>query len=188
MRHICAHISLQRTACGSRSSHAIDSPCCGAPVTLSLRTPGRLLLPERLAPGNEPTVRFEPPAHGPKASITKVAAGRMTRTTSLDLLTGEATYISHGEGGLFGEGVLRFDEIDTALSHSLRRELRIVGDDPLSARYRLTQTYEMGRPGWAIRIETATAMSATATHFCLDGEVTASANGEIVCQRQYHAS
>ena len=69
------------------------------------------------------------------------------------------------KGGLFGEGVFRFDEIDTTIATDLRRELTIGADDPLSARYRLTQSYEMGREGWRIRIETETSMSATKTDF-----------------------
>ncbi len=110
----------------------------------------------------------------------------MTRTTALDLLPNTATYITHGEGGLFGEGVQRFDEIDTTLSHSLKRELTIRGDDPLSAHYRLTQDYEMGREGWAIRIEVKTSMRATATDFILEGEVRALANGEVAAERRWH--
>ena len=98
----------------------------------------------------------------------------MTRTTALDLLTGVASYVTHGEGGLFGEGAHRFDEIDTTMSHSLRRELTIGADDPLTARYRLTQSYEMGREGWRIRIETHTSMHATATDFVVQAKVDAS--------------
>ena len=77
------------------------------------------------------------------------------------------------------EGVLRFDEIDTTLSHSLRRELKIRGSEPLSAHYRLTQEYEMGRENWTIRIEINMAMRATAEDFVLQGEVKAFANGAL---------
>ena len=52
---------------------------------------------------------------------------------------------------------------------TLKRELSIGGEDPLTARYRLTQTYEFGREGWRIRIETETSMRATATDFLLTG-------------------
>jgi hypothetical protein len=109
----------------------------------------------------------------------------MTRSTALDLLSNTATYITQGEGGLFGEGVLRFDEIDTTLSHGLKRELTIKGDDPLSARYRLTEEYEMGREGWQIRIEVKTSMRATASDFILEGEMKALANGEVAASRAW---
>lgn len=156
------------------------------PVTLTLRCPGRLTLPLRQAGADEPVIAFEPALSAARTPTTKVAEGRMARTTSLDLLTDTATYVTEGEGGLFGEGVLRFDEIDTTLSHSLRRELTVRGDDPLSARYRLTESYEMGREGWQIRIEVKTAMQATATDFILEGELRASANGELAAERRWH--
>lgn len=156
------------------------------PVTLTLRCPGRLSLPLRQAGADEPVIAFEPALSAARTPTTKVAEGRMARTTSLDLLTDTATYVTEGEGGLFGEGVLRFDEIDTTLSHSLRRELTVRGDDPLSARYRLTESYEMGREGWQIRIEVKTAMQATATDFILEGELRASANGELAAERRWH--
>ncbi|PRH84188.1 peptidase S15 [Labrys okinawensis] len=156
------------------------------PVTLTLRCPGRLTLPVRRARADDVVIAFEPALSAARTPTTKVAEGRMARTTSLDLLTDTATYVTEGEGGLFGEGVLRFDEIDTTLSHSLRRELTVRGDDPLSARYRLTESYQMGREGWQIRIEVKTAMQATATDFILEGELKASANGEMAAERRWH--
>lgn len=159
-------------------------------VTLSLRCPGALHLPVRAespesAGSLESLVAFEPPASAARAPMTRVAEGRMTRTTALDLLTNTATYITCGEGGLFGEGVLRFDEIDTTLSHGLRRELTIQGDDPLSARYRLVEDYAMGRQGWDIRIEVKTSMQASASEFILEGELRAFANGEVAAERRW---
>lgn len=154
-------------------------------ATLTVHCPGRLVLPVRPPDAADAAIRFEPPARGEKAPVSKVAEGRMTRSTALDLLSGVATYVTQGEGGLFGEGVLRFDEIDTTLSHSLRRKLTIGRDDPLSARYRLTQDYEMGREGWRIRIETRTGMRATATDFVLEGTVTAFENGTVAATRRW---
>ncbi|WP_413989717.1 CocE/NonD family hydrolase [Labrys okinawensis] len=154
-------------------------------VTLTLRCPAELRLPVR-AKKEEPDVIFEPAMSAARTPATMVTEGQMTRTTALDLLTNTATYVTQGEGGLFGEGVLRFDEIDTTLSHSLRRELTIKGDDPLSACYRLTETYEMGRKGWDIRVEVKTSMQATATDFILEGELKAFANGEVAAERRWH--
>jgi uncharacterized protein len=153
-------------------------------ATLTLRCPGMLRLPVR-APKKERPVSFEPPLSAARAPTTKVEEGRVTRTTTLDLLSDIATYITHGEGGLFGEGVLRFDEIGTTLSHSLKRELTIKGGDPLSALYRLTEAYGMGREGWDIRIEARTSMRATTTDFILEGELRALANGEVAVERRW---
>jgi hypothetical protein len=108
--------------------------------------------------------------------VTVVSPSRMTRTFELDLITDTARYVTTGEGGLFGEGVIRFEDIDTVVSHDLRRELTIRGDDPLSASFVLTQTYIMGRKGWMIRIETTTRMSATANSFRIEGSLQAFEN------------
>jgi uncharacterized protein len=154
-------------------------------ATLTMRMPGKLVLPVRPPDPRDETIRFEPPLRGSPAPVTKMAEGRMTRTSSLDLLTGTATYVTHGEGGLFGEGVLRFDEIDTTISHELRRELTIGAKDPLTARYHLTQSYELGREGWRIRIETRTTMHATATDFVLRGSLRAYENGTLARSRDF---
>jgi len=153
-------------------------------ATLTLSLPGRLTLPVRPADAGDAAIAFEPPARGRPAPVTKVADGRVTRTTTLDLLSGTATYVTHGEGGLFGEGVLRFDDIDTVISHDLKRELSIGATDPLSARYHLTQRYELGREGWRILIETRTSMRATATDFVLTANIQAYENGELSASRE----
>jgi len=153
-------------------------------ATLTLSLPGRLTLPVRPADAGDAAIAFEPPARGRPAPVTKVADGRVARTTTLDLLSGTATYVTHGEGGLFGEGVLRFDDIDTVISHDLKRELSIGATDPLSARYHLTQRYELGREGWRILIETRTSMRATATDFVLTANIQAYENGELSASRE----
>lgn len=141
-------------------------------------------LPVR-AVGDGKQVRFEPPAHGPLTPMTQIDPGTVRRWTEQDHETGVNTYITEGVGGLFGEGVLRFDEINTELSHSLRRELSIRDDDPLSARYVLTQTYEMSRDGWRIKIESRTEMRSDEGSFYLIGELLAFENGRIVKTRQW---
>jgi predicted acyl esterase len=152
---------------------------------LTARLPGRLVLPVRPADPAEAAVGFEPPQRGAAAPSTKTAEGRMKRIAALDLLTGVACYVTHGEGGLFGEGAHRFDEIDTTVAHDLKREFSIGADDPLTARYRLTQSYELGREGWRIRIETTTSMRATATDFLLQGQLRAYENDALAATRDF---
>jgi len=154
-------------------------------ATLTLTLPGKLILPVRLQDARDASIGFEHPLSGKPAPASKVKEGRFSRSSSLDLMTGVSTYVTHGEGGLFGEGVLRFEEIDMTVDHGLRRELTIGADDPLTARYRLTQHYELGREGWRIRIEAETAMRATATHFILEGHVRVFENGEPAGSRDF---
>ena len=155
-----------------------------ATITLDLGG-SRFGLPVRQVRKTEPGVVLEPPAHGASAPITQLSESRLARYITLDSLTGEATYVTVGEGGLFGEGVQRFDEIDMLVNHGLTRRLTVSADDPLSARSVITQSYEMGRDGWRIRIETEAEMTGTAETFRLTGAVRAFENGILVVERAW---
>ncbi len=153
-------------------------------ATLTFRTAGCcLVLP--VLPADRPEPAMFPPAHGPRTPITQLDPGSVRRYSMQDHVTGEQTYVTDGVGGVFGEGVLRFDDIGTEVGHSLKRELVIRDDDPLSARYVLRQTFEMGREGWRTRSEIRTAMHSDATHFHLSGELDAFENGEHVARREW---
>ncbi len=153
-------------------------------ATLTLDTAASALrLPCRA--GGDASVPMLPALHGTDAPTTQVDPGRIARSSQIDHLTGEFVYVTEGEGGLFGEGVLRFDDIDTTLAHSLRREFRIRPDDPLSARYQLTQSYEMGREGWLSRTETQTVMTAQADSFTLTCAMTVKENGKTIWSRDW---
>jgi len=154
-------------------------------ATLTVRTPGKLTLPVRAPDPRDERIAFEAPARGAAAPVTKVAEGRMARTASFDLIKGMAAYVFDGQGGLFGEGAHRFDEIDSTVSHDLKREFTIGADDPLTARYRLTQSYELGREGWRIRIETQTSMQASASEFLLKGSLLAFEDGDLAASREW---
>jgi hypothetical protein len=143
----------------------------------------RLFLPVRLPRAEDGLVQFEPPTAGQAAPVTPVSPARNRRETRFDWLTGISTYTSEGEGGLFGEGVVRFDDIGTMLNHSLRRELTIEKDDPLSASYAIEQSYVLSRDDWDIRIETRTQMTATSQQFRLSGTLRALKHGKEVGSR-----
>ena len=149
--------------------------CAGSQIDLPVRSPR----------ADDAAIAFEPPAHGPLTPRELVAAGEIKRSFFLDLIKDEATYITSGEGGVFGEGIIRFPEIDTTIAHSLARKLAIRGNDPLSARFELTQSIDLGRDGWQIRIETETAMTSTATDYRLTGTVRTWANGEAFMTRTW---
>jgi putative CocE/NonD family hydrolase len=155
-------------------------------ATLTISTGESVLrLPRRIPRAEDAAIGFEPPAHGPLTPREVVAPGEIKRSFSLDLIRDEATYVTSGEGGVFGEGIIRFPEIDTTVAHSLARKLVIKGDDPLSARFSLTQSIDLGRDGWRIRIETETAMSATADSYRLTGTVRTFADGEPFVTRTW---
>lgn len=155
------------------------------PATISIDTAASALeLPVRQH-NRGPQVAFEPPAHGPLTPVTVLDPGSVQRFSIQNHVTGEHTYVTEGIGGLFGEGILRLEAIDFQVAHSLKRELTIRDDDPLSARYVLTQSYEMGREGWRTLISTRADMRSDADNFYIAGTLSARLNGELVAERQW---
>ena len=154
-------------------------------ATLSIRADESALdLPVRVG-GERQAITFEPPIHGPRTPVTTVEPGIVRRFTVQDHVSGEMTYITEGIGGVFGEGILRFDDVDVQLAHGMKRELTIRDDDPLSARYVLTQSYEMGREGWRTRVNTRAQMHSDRANFYLSCTLIAQLNGELVAERKW---
>ena len=155
---------------------------CAATLTIDSAA-SQLHLPVR--PGGDTHAGFAPPAHGLDVPVTMIRPARLERSVTTDFLTGNVTYVTDGQGGLFGEGILRFDEIGTTLSHSLRRELTIHTDDPATAAYTLRQSYEMGREGWETVIALDSEMTSDRENFYLKAQMTVQHNGEHVTTRDW---
>ena len=154
-------------------------------ATLTIHTKGSSLkLPVRQSEGAPLTM--PPPAHGPRTPLTQLDPGSVKRYSVQDHVSGETTYVTEAVGGVFGEGVLRFDEIGTEVSQGIKRTLTIKDDDPLSARYLLTQSFALGREGWRSRVETRAEMSSDRENFFLKGDLSAFLNGELVAERHWH--
>jgi len=155
-------------------------------VTLTVHAAGtQLALPVRTGQRLDGTNPFAAPESAPRTPVSKVADGHLKREVHHDLMTGAMTYVTDGEGGVFGEGILRFDEIDTVVNHAMRRELTIHPEDPLSAHYRIRQSYDQKRDGWDIHIETETVMTSTRTDLILTGKLDAFENGKRVASRNW---
>jgi hypothetical protein len=155
-------------------------------VTMTVHTANtRLELPVRSGQSMDGTNPFAAPEAAPRTPVSKVADGHLKREVHHDLLTGVVTYVTDGEGGVFGEGILRFDDIDTVVNHAMRRELTIHPDDPLTAHYRILQSHDLKRDGWDIRIETDTVMTSTRSELILTGRLDAFENGRRIASRNW---
>jgi len=184
---VCGH----RVSAGHRLRLAVSTACwplvwpARDPATMTVLTEGsRLVLPIRRPAKSDPEVHFAAPRHGPAAPATRLAESRMARRVGFDLITDTATVVTEGIGGLFGEGVVRWDDIGTEIAHDLTRTMT-VGRDPLSAETRIVQRYAMGRDGWRIRIETETALVGDAEAFTITGELRAYEGERLVRQRHW---
>ncbi len=145
----------------------------------------RLLLPVRKPRPDDGGNPFPPVEMAPLAPASVVSDGRIARRFGYDAVTGEAFYVTDADGGVFGEGMRRFDEIGTAQNHALKRELFIAPDDPASARYVLTESYVLERPGWNIRADIRCGMSSTRDTFTIWGELEAFEDGKSIVRREW---
>ena len=155
-----------------------------ATLTLDLAT-ARLVLPVRTGGGETPGPIAEPQC-APLTPHTVLTPGRVDRFLKYDVLTDTWVATTDGVGGVFGEGIYRFDEIDTTVEHNLKRELTLKNGDPLSAGYDLFQTMKVGREGWNMDAEIVVSLRGDATHFILSGEMDVKENGAPAFRKTWH--
>ena len=139
-----------------------------ATLTLDLAT-ARLVMPK--SNGTRCKGPNMEPECAPLTPITWLSEGRVDRTISYDILKDTWTCITDGVGGVFGEGIYRFDEIDVTVEHNLKRELTLSNKDPLSACYTIYQKMKVGREGWWIDADITVTQQANKTDFILTGEM-----------------
>jgi hypothetical protein len=146
----------------------------------------QLSLPVRGARPEDGQNPFAEPETAPLTPATRLTKGRLERRASYDAVHDRALYVTDADGGVFGEGMVRFDEIGTAQDHHLKRELAISPSDPNSATYTLTERYYLLREDWDIRADVSCGMSATKDSFIIWGSLEAFEGGKSVVKREWH--
>ena len=121
----------------------------------------------------------------PLTPMTVLKEGVVNREITYDLLTDSWTSITDGVGGVFGEGIYRFDDIGTVVEHNLKRILTVSNSDPSDARYEIIQKMKNGRPGWEIDCDIDVVQTADKENFYITGFMDASINGEHAFHRDY---
>jgi hypothetical protein len=148
-----------------------------------------LVLPVRAPHAMDSTLApMPPPECGVPTPVTLLKSGQFTRQQTIDLNSSEHCLSIDGQGGIFGEGVYHLQEIDLTVEHSLRRDFRIMPDDPLSARLSIDQSYAMRRQDWNVRIVTRTLMQASEAVFELTGRLEAYEGDSKVFGRDWNRS
>ena len=145
----------------------------------------RLLLPVRPARPGDGQNPFAAPETAPVTPATRLSQGRIERRYGYDAVNDRAFYVTDADGGVFGEGMVRLDEIGTAQDHHLKRELSIAPNEPLSAQYTLTERYLLKREGWDIRADISCGMTSTLDSFTIWGRLEAFEGGESVVLREW---
>ena len=130
-----------------------------------------------------------PPEAAPPSGMTLLRAGRLERAVTLDQLSGEVTHRLFIDGGTFGPwGKLRLEAPGMEMSHVYERLYAIRPEDPLSARAVMTQSCELGRGSWQVKIDTCAEMTSTRATFELAAWVEAREGSEVLCRREWKAS
>ncbi|EDY2188188.1 CocE/NonD family hydrolase [Salmonella enterica subsp. enterica] len=121
----------------------------------------------------------------PLTPVTILSEGNVDRYVTYDLVTDTWTTVTNGVGGVFGEGIYRFDDIGTVVEHNLKRELVLSNKDPLTAKYTITQKMKNGRDGWLTDTDIVMTQTAGKDYFYLTGRMETKINGEPVFHRDY---
>jgi hypothetical protein len=107
----------------------------------------------------------------------------------VDQVTGDVSHRVLIDGGVFGPiGKIRFDAIGMEVRHLSERIYRIHPDDPNSAKAIMTQTYEMGRGAWQVRIDAGAEMTSTVSSFELSSWIEAYEGDRSIFRREWKRS
>ena len=161
------------------------------PVVLTVFTgASQLLLPVRTPQASDAQApALPPPAAAPHSPVTVVREGRLERSVDIDQVTGRVNHRLFVDGGTFGPtGKLRLESPDVEISHLFERNYGIHPDDPNSGRAVMTQTCEMGRANWQVRIVTYAEMTSTPTTFELKAWLEAFEADTSICRRDWQSS
>ncbi len=105
-----------------------------------------------------------------------------------DPSTGVVNHRLYVDGGVFGDwGRFRLEAIDLEMSHVFDRNYRIHPDLPNSAGATMTQSYEMGRGDWRVKINAGAEMSCTVHAFELTAWLEALEGDTVVCRRDWRS-
>jgi hypothetical protein len=108
--------------------------------------------------------------------------GRKERSVTIDHITGAVSYRVLG-----GSGRVRLDEIDLEMGHVYQRTHSITPDDPNSAKFNMTQRYELRRGAWQIVLNAQTDVTSSAKDFELDAWLEAFDADGLVSRREWKA-
>jgi uncharacterized protein len=160
-------------------------------ATLTLTTgSSQLLLPVRAAesPPTAPVEMPEPVCAEPSRA-TVLRQGRVERSVTTDPVTGEVNHRLYVDGGVFGDwGKFRLEAVDLEMGHVFERNYRIHPDRPNSARATMTQSYEMARGDWQVKINAGAEMTSTPEAFELTAWLEALEGDTVVCRRDWRSS
>jgi hypothetical protein len=147
----------------------------------------RLRLPRRPpCPSDAALPPLPPPVAAAAPPYTDVHEGGVRRRTVRDeaarTTVHEMTLDLEPDGS---PSLLRLDDIDLEVGHSVRETFAIHDDDPLAARAEVAHETLNRRGPYSARVRLQLALRADAAAFLLEGELVASEGDDVVLRRQW---
>lgn len=122
---------------------------------------------------------FDPAEGAGPQNVTVNAPGSYENTHSIDMTTGMVTHRTFVDEG----SVTHNDHKGWTVSSTHEQIERVHPDDPLSTQLDIFWTENYKRGAWEVSTTTRTSMRSTATHFIVQGELTAHMGDEEVHRR-----
>ncbi|MEJ2089672.1 MAG: hypothetical protein P8Y69_14610 [Gammaproteobacteria bacterium] len=112
---------------------------------------------------------FPPPEVAETSTgLTALRPPHVIRQFERDRITHNAVYRVFSAGGDLETGsMMRLDDINLDLGHTVERRFTIGESDPLSARADVSERYLMRREGWQVRVIAATTLTCDENNFYL---------------------
>ncbi|WP_167481035.1 CocE/NonD family hydrolase C-terminal non-catalytic domain-containing protein [Mesorhizobium waimense] len=134
-------------------------------------------------------IKFPPPLKMDGIKKTVLRPGLVERSVTDDQVTGEITHRLFIDGGVFGDwGRFLIDDIGLETEHCYERTYSIKPSEPNSAKAKMTQSYDLSRGGWKIKVTASADMTSTPTTFELFAWIEAFEGNELVRRREWKAS
>src|SRR5882724_3467962 len=123
---------------------------------------------------------FGPAEYARPRSSTVLRLGSDERQVVHDLISGRTTMHVWRD-----DGCTRIDDIGTEVAYSKLKDMSIVGDDPLSMRVTVATSHAFRRADWDARLDTRIVMTCDKTHFHLQSDADAYAEGARIFSRSF---
>ena len=170
---------------GHRLRVAISTSCfpmvwpAPEPVTLTLHAGESSIELPLVKDGTLQVVEpFGPAEYARPRPATLVRAGGDERQIVHDLISGRTTMHAWRD-----DGCTRIDDIGTEVAYSKLKDIGIAGDDPLSMRVTVATSHAFHRADWDAKLDTRIVMTCDRTHFHLQSDVDAYADGARIFSR-----
>ena len=123
------------------------------------------------------------PKSAPPTPVTWLEESCIERTATYDVISDTWSHVTDGVGG--SKGAYRYDEIDSFVKHTIKRELTLSDASPLSAHYTVSQSMRLGREGWWTDTDIVITQTSDLENFYITGKMETRENEQSVLEKKW---